>query len=319
MIAARMSTMLDYERKTSPPHAAARVGVACGLGAYLFWGFVPLYFKLVGHVAPIQILAHRVIWSLLFVGILTPFTERREAVAAVLKNRRKLLLLTLSTIVLSLNWYTFIYAVEHNMIMEASLGYFINPLVSVLLGIVFLGERLRSWQGIGLVLAAAGVACMTWSRGQVPMIALILAVSFGFYGLMRKIAHVGAVLGLTIETALLLIPALLIVGPLQSAEHAPYDLKTKFFLGLAGLVTAIPLLLFTAATHRLRLATMGFLQYIGPTVQFLLAVFAFHEPLNSMDLASFALIWSALAIYSWDSYLAYRRGQMIAPSLAAET
>jgi chloramphenicol-sensitive protein RarD len=203
-------------------------------------------------------------------------------------------------------------------VIQASLGYYINPLVSVLLGMIFLHERLRGWQAIGLALATIGVACMTWSRGQLPMIALILAVSFGLYGLLRKIAHVGAVIGLVIETALLFIPALAIIAPLRST-HVTHDLRTNLLLALAGIVTAVPLLLFTAATRRLRLATMGFLQYIGPTCQFFLAVFAFNEPLNTMDLISFALIWSALAIYSWDSYLAYRRGTAAGASLAAET
>jgi len=209
--------------------------------------------------------------------------------------------------VLSINWYTFIYSVQINQVKESSLGYFINPLLSVALGMAVLRERLRPWQAVALAIACGGVLFITISRGQVPWIALIVATSFATYGLLRKIATVGPMLGLLVETALLALPAIFIV----SRHHVSYDVSTKVLLAAAGVVTAVPLLCFAAATHRLRLSTMGFLQYIGPTCQFLVAVFAFHESIKATDLISFSLIWVALIIYSADSLLAYRGGRSV--------
>lgn len=303
-----MSTLTaEPDLKVAHPHARARTGLLYGVATYLMWGFVPLYFHALNHVPPIQILANRVIWSLLFVAILTTLTGKWDALPHLLRHRRSMLLLVASTLVLSVNWYTFIYSVQINQVKEASLGYFINPLLSVALGMAVLRERLRPWQAVALAIACGGVLFITISRGQIPWIALIVAISFAIYGLLRKIATVGPMLGLLIETALLTVPAIFIV----SRHHATYDMSTKFLLGAAGVVTAVPLLCFVAATHRLRLSTMGFLQYMGPTCQFLLAVFAFHERLRPTDLFSFSLIWSALLIYSWDSYRAFAAQRLL--------
>jgi chloramphenicol-sensitive protein RarD len=302
-----------------PAHTtSARAGLVCGFGAYLMWGFVPLYFKLVAHVPAMQVLWHRVVWSFIFVMGLVAATGRLPDLRATLRDRRTLLMLAASTILLSINWFTFIHAVAHDVVIQASLGYFINPLVSVVLGMVFLDERLRRWQFVGVVLAVAGVALLTWSRGYVPWIALVLAGSFGLYGLLRKVAPVGAMIGLTIETALLVLPAIACIAFERPWSQAIYERNTYWLLMLAGVITAVPLLLFAAAARRLRLATMGFLQYVGPTCQFLLAVLVFHEPFNATDLISFCLIWSALAMYSWDSYLAFRlQQQQATPAVAA--
>jgi chloramphenicol-sensitive protein RarD len=285
----------------------ARAGLVFALAAYLWWGFIALYFKLVSQVPPIQILAHRVVWSLLLLVVLT--FARSGAWAqfiAVTRSRRTMVMLLTSTIFLSLNWFVFIYSVTTGRVVEASLGYFINPLVNVLLGMMFLRERLRWWQAVGLILAIAGVSYLTWSRGQVPWIALALGTTFGLYGLMRKITPVGSMPGLTVETALLLAPALLVIETGIGGPRISYDVKLLAELSLAGVVTAVPLLFFAAAARRLRLTTMGFIQYVSPTGQFLLAVFVFREPFHRQELVSFGLIWAALVIYSSDSYLAYR-------------
>lgn len=312
-----MTRTLENPVTSHRSHAPPTFGLACGFGAYLWWGFVPIYFRAVRHVEPIQVLAHRVIWSVLFLLVLTGVTRGFDELRSAWRDRRTLLMLAASTLVLSINWFVFILAVGRGMVMQASLGYFINPLVSVMLGMIFLHERMRRLQWVGLVLATVGVVYLTWSRGQLPWVALILACSFGLYGLLRKLAPVGAMPGLTIETAILLVPCLLLVG-WDARRPGDYDLPTMILLGAAGIITAVPLLMFAAATRRLRLSTMGFLQYVGPTCQFLLAVFAFGEPFRSADLVSFALIWSALILYSTDSYLAYRAGQAAIPSTPPE-
>jgi chloramphenicol-sensitive protein RarD len=300
----------EHERLERSPAAAAsaRVGVVFGLAAYSWWGLVPLYFHLLRHVPPIQVLAHRIIWSVALLVALVTLTGRWGALFPVLRRRRTMVMLLMSTIVVATNWYTFIYAIERGRVLEASLGYFINPLWIVVLGIVFLRERLRGWQAAALGLATVGVALLTWWRGQVPWLALILAVSFGFYGLLRKITPVDAIHGLLIETALLFVPAMLAVAvAIRGNDGGPaFDVQTKLLLALAGVVTAVPLLFFTAAAQRLRLATIGFLQYVGPTLQFLLAVLVFGEPFGATELVSFGLIWTALLLFSWDSYRAYR-------------
>lgn len=212
-------------------------------------------------------------------------------------------MLCASTLLLSANWFVFIDAVNSGHTVEASLGYFINPLFTVCLGMVVLGERMRPRQAAGILLALVGVMILTWSHGKIPWIAISLAATFGCYSLLRKTVRAGAISGLTIETALLFIPAIIAIGRYHAAGHT-YTTHTWLLLPLAGVVTAVPYLLFAAAARRLRLMTMGFLQYLTPTCHFILAVFAFHEPMPQHDQISFTLIWIALAIYSWDSYRA---------------
>lgn len=294
----------------SSARAAARAGVVCGASAHLLWGFLPLYFKLIAEVPSIQILAHRIIWSLLFILIITTIRSTWDELKSVLRDRRAMLMLCASTLLLSTNWFVFIHAVNTGHTVEASLGYFINPLFTVCLGLIFLGERMRLGQAIGIFLALIGVIILTWSHGTIPWIAMSLAATFGCYSLLRKTVRAGSMSGLTVETALLFIPAMIAIGMYHREGHR-YTAHTWLLLPLAGVVTAIPYLLFAAAARRLRLMTMGFLQYLTPTCHFLLAIFAFHEPLARKDLISFTLIWIALAIYSWDSYRAFWRARTI--------
>jgi chloramphenicol-sensitive protein RarD len=298
------------------PQRPARAGLAFGVAAYLAWGFVPAYFKLLKHVPPLQVLGHRVVWSVVFLAVLLVAQRRGREVAACVRDRRVLGVLAASTAMIAVNWYVFIWAVEADRVMEASLGYFMNPLVNVLLGMAFLQERLRRGQAAGLALAAAGVAVLAAWVGAVPWVSLVLAVSFGVYGLLRKVARVGPLVGLSIETALLFPIALAVMaggwgahagGAAHPAPAAVWGVRTYVLLGLAGVVTAVPLLWFAAAARRLRLATLGFLQYVAPTCQFLLAVFAYGEPFTRAHAVSFGLIWAALAVYSVDSLRAYRQ------------
>ena len=283
---------------------AARAGVGYGVAAYGWWGLVPVYFKAVAHVAPAEVLAHRIIWSVVLLAVLMRIYGRWRAAVAALRSRSTVITLLGTTTLIALNWFVFIWAVVHDRVLEASLGYFINPLVNVLLGFVFLRERLRRWQMLSVALAAVGVAYLTFNYGQVPIIALVLAGSFGLYGLLRKTAKVDALTGLTVETTLLAPLALAYLGVLAWGHECSFGTeswRTSGLLALGGVITAVPLLWFTNAARRLRLATLGFLQYLAPTGHFLLAVVAYGEPFSQVHLICFACIWTALVIYSIDT------------------
>jgi chloramphenicol-sensitive protein RarD len=287
-------------------HRHARAGLIYALGAYLAWGVVPSYFKLLAHVPPLVVLAHRVVWSVVFLLLLLLLQHKWGEVRDAVRNRRTLALLAGSTVMIAANWYVFIWAVGNGHVLHASLGYFINPLVNVLLGVVVLRERLRPGQVAGLLLAAAGVGVMTASTGGVPWVALSLALSFGFYALFRKTAHVAPLAGLSVETALLLPLALFVVAGVVPSRILPNGVPhvstgTGALLVAAGVVTAVPLLMFAAGAKRLRLSTLGFLQYVAPTCQFLLAVFAYHEPFRREQLISFAFIWAGLLAYTLET------------------
>lgn len=287
-----------------------RAGLLYGLGAYLAWGFIPAYFKLLADVPPLVVLAHRVVWSVAFLSLLLTLQRKWGEVRAALRRRRTMLALLCSTVLIATNWYVFIWAIDHGQLLEASLGYFINPLVNVLLGVVVLRERLTLGQLAGLALAAVGVANLTLGAGGIPWIALSLAVSFAFYGLLRKTAPVAPLAGLSIETAILFPIALLVVTgalPVPASHHGGELTRTTYaLLSAAGVITAVPLLWFAAGARRLRLSTMGFIQYLAPTCQFLLAVLAYHEPFTRRQLVSFGLIWAALAAYTLESVLRLR-------------
>jgi chloramphenicol-sensitive protein RarD len=278
-------------------------GILYGLAAYLAWGLCPIYFKAVAHVPAAEVLAHRVIWSLvLLVGLLA---RRGDLAATARRLREPRLLLTLgaSTVLVATNWFTFIWAVANERLLEASLGYFVNPLVNVLLGMIFLRERLRALQWLSIALAAVGVAVMAVRMGGLPVISLVLAFSFGFYGLLRKTAPIGGMAGLAVETALLApvaLGALLLWDARGALVFAHLDSRTDWLLAASGAVTALPLVWFANAARRLRYATVGFLQYVAPSGQFLLAVLAYREPFSSTELLAFALIWIALGVFSAD-------------------
>jgi len=289
----------------------SRIGVAYGIAAYFAWGFIALYFKAVAHVAPFEVLSHRIVWSLVLLLVLLGARGRLGLIARALRNRRTAATLTGTTLLIALNWYVFIWAVSNGHLLQASLGYFINPLVNVLLGYLFLGERLRRAQTISVVLAAAAVTWLTLKMGRVPVISLALAFSFGFYGLLRKKVDADATTGLAAETLLLTPVALAYLLHLENAGDLAFthiDSRTDILLPLGGLVTAVPLIWFANAARRLRYSTVGFLQYIAPSLQFLLAVVAFGEPFTNTHLVAFGLIWTALALYSHDAIRSARTG-----------
>jgi chloramphenicol-sensitive protein RarD len=263
------------------------------------------------------VLSHRIIWSALFVGVILTAQHRWGEVVAAMRSRRTLLALALSTIAIAINWFVFLWAITNRQVMQAGLGYFINPLVSVLLGMIFLRERLRLGQAAALLLATAGVLVQVVARGQFPWVALTLAWSFAFYALLRKTAHVGPLVGLFIETALLVPMSAWFVARFSAGSAAPLTGQTYALLALSGVITAVPLLLFATAARRLTMATLGFLQFLSPTCQLLLAVFAFGEEFTKWHAISFGLIWFALVLYSLESLRAYRKPLTQTPDDAA--
>lgn len=288
----------------------SRIGLIYGLAAYGWWGFVAIYFKAVGHVEPSEILAHRVIWSALLLSAWLLLRGRGRSSLESLRSPRTMWTLLLSTILIALNWFTFIWAVSNDRVIDASLGYFINPLVNVGLGVLFLGERLRRAQLLALLLASLAVVWLTLERGHLPGVSLILAFSFGFYGLLRKQVAADALTGLTVETLILLPIATLWLWHLHQGQEMAFarvDIQTDLLLIAGGVVTALPLLWFANAARRLPYSTVGFLQYMAPSIQLLLAVLLFGEVLGWNRLLAFGLIWCALAVFSWDALNAARR------------
>ncbi|MFZ0726138.1 MAG: EamA family transporter RarD [Desulfobacterales bacterium] len=293
-----------------PPPSESAAGAACAVAAFLIWGLTPIYFKTLRFVPALEILMHRMVWSFLFLLPFVVFTPRRHEFVSVISNGRTLLVLLVTTILVSGNWFVFIWAINSDHILQTSLGYYINPLINVLLGVVFLKERLRPIQLAAVLLAAAGVLYLTIDIGRPPWIALFLAFTFGFYGLIRKVVSVNALVGLTIETLLLSLPAVIYLGILYAHGQGAFlrgDGRTDVLLMCAALATALPLLLFTTGARRIHFSTIGILQYIAPSCTFLLAVFVYREPFLPAQLWTFMLIWAALIIYSIDSVLYFRR------------
>lgn len=289
-------------RAMTSPSAPDRTGLALGVGAYALWGVLPLYIHLLRQVPALQLLAHRVLWSLVLLVLILAALRRIRPVIAAARGRTLLLLLG-STLLIAVNWIVYIWAVQNGHVLESSLGYFINPLVNVALGVALLGERLRRMQGVAIGVAAAGVAILAAAGGGALWISLALAVSFGGYGLLRKVVAIDALGGLTVET-LLLAPfclALLLHASAAGVGAFGHSLRIDLLLVLAGPVTAVPLLMFAGAARRMPYATLGLLQYIAPSLQFLLAVLFFGETVRAVHLITFALIWAGCALYAWDS------------------
>ncbi|MCU0951107.1 MAG: EamA family transporter RarD [Burkholderiaceae bacterium] len=283
-------------------------GVLYALGAYLMWGAFPIYFKAVQQVPALEVLAHRMLWSLLFVAALLALLGRWQWLRPLAREPRRLAAFAVSALLVSINWLIYIWAVNAGHIVDASLGYFINPLVNVLIGALFLHERLRPPQWAAVMLAALGVAWLTWQAGQPPWIGLALALTFATYGLMRKRATLGAIEGLAVETALMAPVALLYLAWLGAQGTSAFvpavrggDLLLAALLLLAGPVTAVPLLLFAAGARRIPFATLGLLQYVGPTLQLMIGVLLYREPFEPAKAAGYALIWLALALYTLES------------------
>jgi chloramphenicol-sensitive protein RarD len=281
-----------------------RPGLAFGLGAYAMWGLFPLYFPLLEPAGGLEIVAHRVLWSLVFIGLLlTVIRGWRRARAAVV-DVRALLILAGAAVLIAANWLIFVYGVNSGQVVETSLGYFINPLVSVLLGVVALGERLRTAQWVAVGIAAVAVAVLTVDYGRPPWIALSLAATFGLYGLLKKLVRVQAAPGLFLETAIVAVPAVVVLAVLHSSgDGTAVSEGTGHLLLLvsSGVATAIPLLLFAAATSRIPLSTVGLLQYLTPSMQLAIGVFVYAEPMPPARLVGFAIVWLALAVFTVDT------------------
>ncbi len=293
-------------------------GIVYAALAYLCWGLFPLYFSLLKDVPALEVVAHRTVWSLLFVSLLLLSLRRLSWLRPVLRQPRVLAIFMGSAILLVINSLTYVWAVQNGHVLDGSLGYFINPLVNVALGFVFLRERPRPVQWVAVALAAAGVLWLTIQTGRLPWVALVLALSFGLYGLVRKTAPLGALEGLGLETLLMapIAAAALLFWTVQgSSAFAIGDPVTLMWLLLAGPLTAVPLLLFAAGARRLPLTTLGLVQYISPTMQFALGVWLFHEPLAPARMVAFGLIWAALGVYSAEGLWRSRRGAAISERL----
>jgi chloramphenicol-sensitive protein RarD len=296
------------------PAASPERGLPYALSAYAIWGFVPLFFKLLETVPPVEVLAQRILWSLPLCFVIMAFRRQIGEYLSALKDWRVLRLLLVSSLLIALNWLVYIHAVFTDHVLAASLGYYLNPLVNVLLGMIFLGERLSRLQGAAVVIAATGVAILLAGALDTLWISLTLALSFSAYGLIRKVVAVGSLPGLAIETTLLL--------PLSAAAAGYYlwigdgrgfgaDGETSWLLAAAGVVTAVPLLLFATAARRMSYAALGFVQYLAPSIVFLLGLFVFGEPLKSAQLFCFLLIWISIAVFSFDMWRKMRAERIV--------
>ena len=292
-------------------------GILYGIGCYTLWGFLPIYWKLIDAVPSLEIVGHRTLWSFVFVIAYVIVTNAWAGFQPIRHNPKILLVYLATGVLMSANWLIYIWAVNNGYIVESSLGYFINPLVNVLLGVLFLREKLRLWQWVPVGLATIGVGYLTLSYGQLPWIALSLAISFGTYGLIKKTAALDSISGFTIETGFVFWPALAWLLYLEFVGRGAFGhgpaLET-LLLALAGVATGLPLLWFGTAARLVPLSTMGFLQYIAPTFQFLIGVFIYREDFSQERLIGFCIIWAALLIYSVD--LAFHRRRSTLPAIA---
>jgi len=296
--------------------AERRTGVLTGLAAYGAWGLFPLYFPLLEPAGGVEIVAHRIVWSLLFIAVLLTVLRRWSHVRAAVRDRRTMLVLAVAAVLIAANWLTFVYGVNSGHVVETSLGYFINPLVSVLLGVVVFHERLRRLQWVAVGIAALAVVVLTVDYGRPPWIALTLALTFGLYGLMKKLVRVEAAPGLFLETLVVVVPALVVLGVLQgdgSGTFGGAGAGHALLLVSSGVATAIPLLLFAASTRRIPLSTIGLLQYLTPLMQLAIGVFVYDEPMPAARLAGFVVVWVALAVFTVDSLRAARTARRAAP------
>ena len=293
---------------TDKTESAQPNGLPFALGAYLIWGFVPVYFKLLTHVPPVEVVAQRILWSIPLLLVIMYFRKQLSEYAAIFRHKAHLRNLLASATLIAVNWLIYIWAVSTDHILAAALGYYLNPLVNVLLGRMFLGERLRPMQLVAVAVAALGVAILIGDALDTLWVSVSLACSFGLYGLIRKITPVGSVPGLAVETTLLAPLSLLAVFWFASNGTGGFgdDMDTTGLLILAGAVTAVPLLLFATAARRMSYASLGFVQYLAPSIGFMLGVFVYNEPLSTTKLACFMLIWVSIAIFCVDALRTYR-------------
>lgn len=283
-------------------------GILYGIGAYVAWGFFPIYWKQLHNIPAIQLIGHRIIWSFLLLIVVILFSKQWMEFRATV-NAKVLRIYTIAAILIGVNWLMYVWAVNHEFIVETSLGYFINPLLSVLMGVIFLKERLRLAQWIPVILAALGVTYLTFIYGRLPYIALTLAFSFGLYGLVKKLSPLGSLYGLTIETGILFIPALGYLLFVQANNTAAFlhtgTVPDLLMIG-AGVVTTIPLLMFASAARSIPLWVVGLLQYIAPTLQFIIGVFIYKEAFSYHQLIGFGIVWAALIFFVAENYFASR-------------
>jgi chloramphenicol-sensitive protein RarD len=298
-----------------PDDAETRKGLLYGAAAYLLWGLFPLFWPLLEPAGTIEILAHRMVWSLVVVVVVLRFSGGFDGLRTVLRNPRQRTLLALAAAVITVNWGTYIWGVNTGHVVETSLGYFINPLFTILLGVIVLGERLRTAQWVAVAIGAVAVVVITIDYGHLPWIALTLATSFALYGFFKKKAAVGAVDSLAVETGVLFLPALVVlvtIGFQGNLAFGTVSVGNSLLLASTGVVTAVPLLFFASATRRLPLSVIGLLQYLAPVLQFAVGVGIRHEPLPTAELIGFALVWVALIVLTVDGVRSQRRASALA-------
>jgi chloramphenicol-sensitive protein RarD len=290
-------------------------GSLYALGAYLIWGFFPIFFRLLEQAPAIQIVAHRILWSFILLAILLAARKEWKTLRRAITGPKMLAIFMIASILLTLNWLIYIYGVQAGFIVETSLGYYINPLVSVLLGVIFLRERLRPLQWVAVGLAALGVLYLAIDYGRIPWIALSLAITFGLYGFAKKTSPLGSFYSLSMETGLMFIPSIIFLLFLQTQGKSVFgagSTLTTVLLVLTGPITAVPLLLFGAAARKISLTMLGLMQYIAPTMQFLIGVWLYKEPFTFANLIGFCIIWVALILLWGEGYSYYRRARAVA-------
>jgi chloramphenicol-sensitive protein RarD len=289
-------------------------GIWYAVSAYFIWGFIPVYIKQLGNVPAPQLLSHRIIWSFVCLFMVILLGRQTAAIRKSATNKRILRIYVIAALLIGINWFTYVWAVGAGFIVEASLGYFINPLISVLLGVLFLREKLRMWQRVPIFIAGAGVAFLAFAYGKIPWIALVLGFSFGFYGMVKKKGVLGSLHGLTLETGILLFPAIIYIFYMESACKGVVfqaGISTMLLLMGAGVITVVPLLMFASALQRIPLTMIGILQYIAPTLQFLVGTVIYKEPFNISKLIGFGIIWLALIIFGTESWLHHQAQPVI--------
>ncbi len=291
-------------------------GIIAAFSAYVIWGFLPIYWKWLESVSPIEILAHRILWSFILLVVIQSIFKDWGWLRPALRDRRSVILFTCAAVLITANWFIYIWAVNSNHVLETSLGYFINPLVVILFGVVFLREHLQLYQWAAVGLAAAGVIYLTIQHGQVPWVSILLAMTFGLYGLLKKIGALTSLRGVTMETATMSIPALVFLLTMEASGKAAFghqSLIVNILLIMAGLITSLPLVLFGYGAQRIPLYMLGLAQYIAPTITFILSLTAFGEPFEASWLPGYVLVWIALAIYTTGELVAWRRRVALRP------
>lgn len=287
-------------------------GVNYAIGAYILWGLLPIYWKLLDHVAVFQVLSHRIIWSFLFLMLVILMTKQWKTFHQAIQKPKVVLIYTLTAFLVGLNWFIYVWAVQAGFIIETSLGYFINPLINVLMGVLFLRERLRLGQSISIIIAASGVLYLSFAFGSLPWISLSLAFTWATYALLKKLAPLTSLHGLSLETAVLFLPAIVYLAWSESQNQSlflHYSLSSDLLLIATGLATSAPLLLFALAVSRIPLSLLGILQYIAPTIQFLLGLLLYQEPFDKQRFVGFVLIWIALFVFALEGFVVMRARQ----------